>query len=91
MFELELIQLASILQDNFDPEGSEFEPFTPNDWVEYPKFLDNIKDADFKQWASDLNSFWKKLGRKMKADVEVSACGNGVLRSNVSDFNLLSI
>lgn len=67
------------LQSTFEPPGKEFEDYTPSDWVEYPKFLDNIKDADYRQWALDLHTFWKELGRKMTDDVKV----NGVIHSLV--------
>lgn len=62
-----------IFQDNFDPPGAEFETWEPSDWTNRPKFIEKIKDADFRQWAIDLNAFWKELGRKMIPDVEVNS------------------
>lgn len=44
----------------------------PDDWKESPTFLESIKDPDYRQWASDLNAFWKRLGRRMTDDVAVS-------------------
>lgn len=44
----------------------------PDDWKESPAFLESIKDPDYRQWASDLNAFWKQLGRRMTDDVAVS-------------------
>lgn len=44
----------------------------PDDWKESPSFLESIKDPDYRQWASDLNAFWKQLGRRMTDDVAVS-------------------
>lgn len=44
----------------------------PGDWRESPVFLEHIKDPDYRQWASDLNAFWKQLGRQMTEDVAVS-------------------
>lgn len=59
-------------QDNFEQPGAEFVEWTPTDWKENPAFLDKIKDPDYRQWASDLNAFWKQLGRQMTDDVAVS-------------------
>lgn len=64
--------IDQFLTANFDKPGSEFEDWEPTDWKENPKFLDNIKDESYKQWASDLNQLWHLLGRKMTTDVEVS-------------------
>ncbi|CAB3258666.1 unnamed protein product [Arctia plantaginis] len=55
---------------NFDPEGSEFEEWTPPDWKDNPAFLHKIKDPVLHQWASDLNRLWLQLGRKMKDEVK---------------------
>ncbi|KAJ2940978.1 hypothetical protein O0L34_g13104 [Tuta absoluta] len=54
---------------NFDPAGSEFEEWRPDDWKENPAFLRRIKDPLLHQWASDLNQLWLELGRKMKEEV----------------------
>lgn len=61
-------------QDFFEgsDKGAEFEDYIPEDWKEQPSFLENIKDPDYRQWASDLNAFWKRLGRRMTDDVAVS-------------------
>lgn len=58
-------------QSAFDPVGSEFELWTPTDYVANPKFLDSIIDPLYKQLASDVHSIWSQLGRKMKQDVKV--------------------
>ncbi|KAH1030103.1 hypothetical protein HUJ05_003228 [Dendroctonus ponderosae] len=55
---------------NFEAEGQEFEDWRPEDWVEHPKFLDNIQDRDFQRWAKKLNHIWTTLGRKMKDEVK---------------------
>lgn len=46
--------------------------WVPNDWKESPAFLERVKDPDYREWASDLNAFWKQLGRRMTDDVAVS-------------------
>ncbi|KAL0809999.1 hypothetical protein ABMA28_010833 [Loxostege sticticalis] len=62
-------EIMEFVQNNFDPEGSEFEDWVPTDWKEQPKFLQGIKDPLLNKWASDLNKLWLQLGRKMKPDV----------------------
>lgn len=59
-------------QDYFEKPGAEFVDWVPQDWKESPTFLETIKDPDYRQWASDLNAFWKQLGRQMTEDVAVS-------------------
>lgn len=59
-------------QSNFDEPGSEFVTCEPVDFKESPAFLECIKDPDYRQWASDLNAFWKQLCRQMTDDVAVS-------------------
>lgn len=59
-------------QFTFDPPGSEFEDWIPDDHKENPMFIANIKDAEYRQWARELNNLWLLLGRKMKNEVKVS-------------------
>ncbi|XP_055908702.1 trehalase-like isoform X2 [Eupeodes corollae] len=61
--------IEQFVKDNFDDLGKEFENYTPQDWIERPRFLDLIRDPDLKQWGSELNGIWKILGRKMIDDV----------------------
>lgn len=63
-------QILNFVQENFEPEGSEFEVWDPLDWQPDPKFLRNISDPNLRFWAADLHSFWKQLGRKIKEDVK---------------------
>ncbi|XP_046987728.1 trehalase-like [Schistocerca americana] len=58
------------LNDTFEPAGSEFEEWDPEDWVEHPAFLDRIHDPDLRDWARKLNLLWKFLGRKIRTDVK---------------------
>nr|ARD05075.1 trehalase 2 [Antheraea pernyi] len=62
--------IQEFVNQNFDPEGSEFEDWRPTDWKDNPAFLQRIQDPLFHQWASDLNRLWLQLGRKMKDDVK---------------------
>ncbi|KAK6617639.1 hypothetical protein RUM44_005227 [Polyplax serrata] len=53
----------------FEPVGKEFEEWTPQDWIEDPKFLSNIDDPNYKSWAKQLNCLWKFLGKRLIEDV----------------------
>ncbi|KAL4712563.1 hypothetical protein ACJJTC_007579 [Scirpophaga incertulas] len=64
--------IMEFVEQNFDPEGSEFEEWRPTDWKDNPAFLQRIKDPTLHQWASDLNRLWLQLGRKMKEDVKMN-------------------
>lgn len=44
----------------------------PADWKESPKYLNNIRDTNFRWFGGELNKLWKILGRKMKNEVAVS-------------------
>ena len=61
--------LQKFVETNFEKDGREFENWKPTDWVDHPKFLNKIKDPNFKSWGSALNNIWKDLGRKIKDDV----------------------
>lgn len=63
-------QIKEWVESNFAARGNEFVDWIPDDWVREPTFLERIKDNALREWASDLNSFWIKLGRKMKQDVQ---------------------
>ncbi|XP_018322661.1 trehalase isoform X2 [Agrilus planipennis] len=62
--------VKQFLSHNFEPAGQEFEDWVPNDWVEYPKYLDKIQDPLLREWGVSLNLIWKELGRKMKEEVK---------------------
>jgi alpha,alpha-trehalase len=62
--------IQKFVDDNFDPEGSEFEEWIPSDWVAKPKFLAKIADPNLREWAWKIHEFWKELGRKIKIDVK---------------------
>ena len=60
------------VEEHFDAPGSEFEAWIPNDWKKNPAILDKINDANLREFASDLNTIWFELGRKMTPDVAVN-------------------
>lgn len=64
--------IKKFVADTFEPEGQEFETWDPKDWIPNPKFVDNIKDDEFRRWALKLNDIWKDLGRKIKDEVKAS-------------------
>lgn len=59
-------QLVLFVDQHFDPEGSEFEPWDPVDWVSNPAFLNNITDPILRDWGRKLHDEWKQLGRQIK-------------------------
>ncbi|KAJ8955421.1 hypothetical protein NQ318_003519 [Aromia moschata] len=63
-------EVEHFVNETFETFGQEFEDWTPPDWIERPKFVDNIIDEEFKSWMLGLNAIWKELGRKMKKEVE---------------------
>lgn len=66
------LDVEIFVNDTFDPAGSEFEDWSPNDWIQQPSFLEKIVDPELKQWGSQLNRLWTVLGRKMKEDVRIN-------------------
>lgn len=58
-------QVFKFVKDNFLPAGDDLEEWSPPDWRENPEFIDRIKDANLRDFASKLNELWKKLGRKI--------------------------
>lgn len=63
-------QIKAFVEENFEEPGQEFEPWTPDDWHESPKFVEGIKDQKLKDFALGLNHVWLDLGRKMKDSVK---------------------
>lgn len=62
-------KIKGFVFDNFDPPGSELMDVIPDDFSETPDFLNQFKDADVKEWASELHQLWKKLTKKVVDDV----------------------
>lgn len=57
------------VETHFEPRGTEFEQWIPDDFTKNPAILEKIKDKDFRDFAAELNGIWLELGRKMKKDV----------------------
>jgi len=57
--------LKKFVDDNFSEAGTELEKVTPIDWLEKPKFLNDIRDENFRLLASEMNEAWKNLTRKI--------------------------
>ncbi|XP_063215486.1 trehalase-like isoform X2 [Bacillus rossius redtenbacheri] len=51
----------------------------PEDWKENPKFLERIRDGNFRQWAFELNALWKNLSRRISDDVKVNPHRHSIL------------
>ena len=58
-------QVIKFVSENFHPVGHDLEEWSPPDWVEYPMLIDQIKDANLRNFALKLNGLWKKLGRNI--------------------------
>jgi alpha,alpha-trehalase len=62
-------QLMAFLEENFGEAGSDLTQWEPTDLKDDFDLLDRITDPNYKQWAHELNQFWKELGRKFKDEV----------------------
>ncbi|XP_072281547.1 trehalase [Pyxicephalus adspersus] len=65
-------RLIAFVNASFYPPGTEMEQWDPPDWTESPKFLEGIVDSELRQWAFNLTSLWKSLGRKIIEEVNTS-------------------
>lgn len=63
-------EIQEWVESNFDPRGSEFEAWIPDDFKKDPEILNKINDKALQKFAQDLNGIWLDLGRKMKKDVK---------------------
>lgn len=62
-------EIGSFVNANFEEAGSEFAVWDPADWHPDPLFIKNVSDPRLRTWATQLHSYWKELGRKIKEDV----------------------
>lgn len=62
-------ELLDWVNATFEPRGTEFVQWIPDDFNKHPAVLDKIKDKDFREFAEELNGIWLELGRQMKKDV----------------------
>lgn len=58
------------LGDNFGERGAELERWNATDWKPNPEFLSYVRDDLLRQFGSELNAFWKELGKRIKVDVK---------------------
>lgn len=73
--------IRQFVVDNFDPEGSEFVPWTPLDHVPVPEFLSQVADRNYYQFGQDLHDLWLSLGRKISDDVRVITNKSNIKRN----------
>ncbi|KAL3108339.1 hypothetical protein niasHT_014488 [Heterodera trifolii] len=67
--ETQVDNLSKFIRQNFGTADSALMEHLPEDWVENPQNLKNIKDKNLKQWAIELNKMWKELSKKMPNDM----------------------
>lgn len=63
--------VATFVAENFAVQD-ELDNATLPDWKESPAILKSIQDPQFRQWAKNLNDFWKSLARKIKEDLIIN-------------------
>lgn len=61
--------LIKFIEDNFEAEGQELEPWTPEDWTPRPKFVEKLENTELRGLAIRINGLWKDLSRRIKDDV----------------------
>ncbi|XP_052060748.1 trehalase-like isoform X1 [Mytilus californianus] len=64
--------LKNFVSMYFTGPGEELETWAPTDYVKLPRFLNDIKDPQLKDFGWDLCRIWKDLGRKVKDDVKIN-------------------
>ncbi len=62
-------QLIKFVNDNFYEVGSDLDDWIPDDYTDSPKFLNNIKDSTYRNWAENINKLWLILGKKQSISV----------------------
>lgn len=65
-------ELEDFVDENFDKNFVEFEPWIPTDWDDSPSLLNSIADDKLREFASSLNNMWKRLGRQVSVSVKNS-------------------
>ncbi|TRY67949.1 hypothetical protein TCAL_07224 [Tigriopus californicus] len=61
--------LTQFVDDNFEAEGQELEPWTPEDWTPRPKFVEKLENTELRGLAVRINGLWKDLSRRIKDEV----------------------
>ena len=62
-------QIMTFVREHFVMED-QMDDHVPLDWIKRPKLISRIKDQQLAKFASDLNSRWKMLCRKIKKEVQ---------------------
>ena len=62
-------QIMTFVREHFVMED-QMDDHVPLDWIKRPKLISRIKDKQLAKFASDLNSRWKMLCRKIKKEVQ---------------------
>ena len=62
-------QIMTFVREHFVMED-QMDDHVPLDWIKSPKLIRRIKDQQLAKFASDLNSRWKKLCRKINKEVK---------------------
>ncbi|KFD54549.1 hypothetical protein M514_04494 [Trichuris suis] len=61
--------LSTFVDDYFNPPGSELVECTPEDWTQFPDFLEEKLPQPLNDWLFELHTIWLSLCRKVKEDV----------------------
>ncbi|XP_067216619.1 trehalase isoform X2 [Linepithema humile] len=64
-------EVATFVAKNFAVQD-ELDNATLPDWKENPNILNSIQDPQFREWAKNLNDFWKTLARKINKDLIIN-------------------
>lgn len=58
------------VEDHFEEEGQELEPWVPEDWTPEPEFIANLRKPALRNLAKRIARLWRDLSRKIKDDVK---------------------
>uniref|UniRef100_A0A5S6QFV1 Trehalase n=1 Tax=Trichuris muris TaxID=70415 RepID=A0A5S6QFV1_TRIMR len=61
--------LSNFVDENFNPPGSELEQCLPEDWTQFPDFLEEKLPDPLNEWLFELHTIWLGLCRKVKEEV----------------------
>lgn len=67
---LSVDQIKQFVQEHFDDEGQELEPWVPEDWTPEPEFIANLHKPALRNLAKRIAKLWRDLSRKIKDDVK---------------------
>ena len=58
------------MEDHFDEEGLELEPWVPEDWTPEPEFIAKLRKPALRNLAKRIARLWRDLSRKIKDEVK---------------------